>query len=45
MRDKSQGNENAESEVKSLRFELQQQSEVLLLKTETARNLQEQLDQ
>ena len=33
-----------EQEIRSLRFELQQQSEVVLLKTETVRNLQEQLE-
>ena len=32
-------------EVRSLRFELQQQGEVLLLKSETVQNLRDQLEQ
>ena len=39
-------NENdLDQELKTLRFELSQQTEVILLKTETISNLQNQLDQ
>lgn len=34
------GQENQDQEIATLKFEMQQQSEVLTLKTETVRNLQ-----
>ena len=45
-RDRSREPEGANAdEVRSLKFELQQQAEMLMLKTEAAKNLQTQLDQ
>ena len=41
----NQQNDDQDIEVKTLRFELSQQSEVILLKTETVTNLTNQLDQ
>lgn len=40
----STANSSLEQEVRTLKFELQQQGEMLLLKTETVRNLQTQIE-
>ena len=45
QRGKSRGDHENTEELNQLKFEIQQKDEMLLLKTETAKNLEKQLEQ